>query len=103
MINKETFLKVLMERIEKLPKGHYLDIRSYKRNRSIFVIRKGQDNFFVIENGFYQDKFHVKFDEIRRLFRKLLKKEFPLSHKIRVYTMGKYNPIEAKKIKRKEL
>jgi len=40
---------------------------------------------------------------LKKIFKKLLKIEFPRSHKIRVYSMGEYKEEKAKKIKRKKL
>ena len=103
MIDKEVFLKFILKKVEKLPVGHYLDIRTYKRNRSVLLIKEGEDFFKIIENGFYQNEFKSSFKELKKVFKKLLKTEFPRSHKIRVYNMGEYKEAEAKKIKRKKL
>lgn len=103
MIDKNVFIKVLIERAEKLPVGHYLDIRSYKRNRTVLVVREEHDSFLVIEDGFLKEEFRVSLAKLRKLFKVILKKEFPRSHKIRLYTMGKYNEKEAKTIKRKKI
>jgi CRISPR/Cas system-associated endoribonuclease Cas2 len=103
MVDKDVFLKVIVKKAEALPLGHYLDIRTYKRNRSVLLIREEEDLFRVIENGFYQNEFKVTFKELRKLFKKLLKIEFPRSHKIRIYNMGEYDEKKAKQIKMKKL
>lgn len=103
MIDKNTFIKVLIERAKKLPVGHYLDIRSYKRNRTVFVVKKDHDSFLVIEDGFFKEEFRVNLAKLKKLFKVILRKEFPRSHKVRLYTMGKYNEKEAKAIKRKKI
>jgi len=103
MIDKEVFLRFIIQKAEKLPVGHYLDIRTYKRNRSVLLIKEDEDFFRIIENGFYQNEFKSSFKELKKIFKKLLKIEFPRSHKIRVYSMGEYKEEEVKKIKRKKL
>ncbi|ADY73124.1 hypothetical protein Dester_0470 [Desulfurobacterium thermolithotrophum DSM 11699] len=103
MIDKSVFIKTLMERAKKLPIGHYLDIRTYKRNRSVLLIREEEDLYRIIENGFYQGEFKSTFKELKRLFKKILKREFPRSHKIRLYTMGVFSEEEVHKIKRKKI
>ncbi len=103
MIDKDVFIKTLLEKARKLPVGHYLDVRSYKRNRTVFLIREAEDRYHVIENGFFRDEFQVAFAEIRQLFKKILKREFPRSHKIRLYAMGLYDTNKAGKIKRKKI
>lgn len=90
MVDKEVFLEILLKKVKKLPLGHYLDIRTYKRNRSILVIKEKEGLFKVIERGFRQEEFQVSFEELKKLFKKLLKIEFPRSHKIRIYNKGKY-------------
>ncbi|SMP03706.1 hypothetical protein SAMN06265339_0138 [Desulfurobacterium pacificum] len=103
MIDKSVFLKTLMERAKKLPIGHYLDIRTYKRNRSVLLIREGEDSYRIVENGFYQYEFKSTYKELKRLFKKILKREFPRSHKIRLYNMGEFSEEKAHKIKRKKI
>ncbi|GAW92548.1 hypothetical protein [Calderihabitans maritimus] len=103
MIDKDIFIKVLIERVKKLPVGHYLDIRSYKRNRTVLVVKEDHDSFLVIEDGFFKEEFHVNLAKLKKLFKVILKKEFPRSHKIRLYTMGKYNEKDIKAIKRKKI
>ena len=103
MINKEVFIKTLLGKADKLHIGHYLDIRSYKRNRSVMLIRESEDLYRIIENGNNHDEFKSTFKELKRLFKKILKVEFPRSNKIRLYAMGFFSEEEAQKIKRKKL
>ena len=103
MIDKSTFIKTLLEKAKKLPVGHYLDIRTYKRNRSVLFIRTAEDNYHLIENGYEQLEFDVDYRGIRQVFKKILKREFPRSNKIRVYTMGVYVEGEAQNVGWKKL
>jgi len=100
MIAKDNFIAIFMKRLEKLEVGNYFDIRSYKRNRSIFVIRLWEDSFHIIENGFEKNKFQVNKEAMKKLWKTLLKREFPRSNKIRLYDMGPYNPDELEKRKK---
>ena len=93
MIDKDTFIPVILKKAKSLPIGNCLDIRTYKRNRSVLLIREGEDSYRIIENGFYKNEFRASFKELRKIFKKLLKLEFPRSHKIRVYKMGRYTPL----------
>ena len=90
MIDKDIFIQVLLKKAKVLPVGHYLDIRPYKRNRSVLLIKETEDSFKIIENGFYKNEFKTDFKGLKKIFKKILKLEFPRSHKIRVYNMGKY-------------
>ena len=101
MIAKTAIISEILTRLKKLPQGHYLDVRTYKRDRGIFIIRRSDDMFEVIEDGFYQDEFRVPFARMRNVLKTLLKKEFPRSRKIRLYAMGEYCPQKAASIGRK--
>ncbi|RQD65399.1 MAG: hypothetical protein D5R98_03580 [Desulfonatronovibrio sp. MSAO_Bac4] len=104
MIAKSNIIPAVLERLQSLPVGHYLDVRTYKRNRYVFFVKKNEDSFLIIENGFFQDRFEdVPFKKIKKLFKTLLKKEFPRSTKIRVYNMGEFDEQTADNVERKIL
>ncbi|OIQ49266.1 hypothetical protein BerOc1_01191 [Pseudodesulfovibrio hydrargyri] len=88
MLDKATALPALLRKLEKLPQGHALDLRTYKRNRSVLIRRTGTDAFAVTEDGFHQEDFSVPLSGLKKLLRTLLKREFPRSTKIRVYDLG---------------
>ena len=102
MIEKEKAIETVCERIEKLPLGHYLDIRSYKRNRSV-IIAKMEKELLVIEDGYVKTRFLIKPEKLKKVLKTLLKREFPRSRKIRLYVMGRFSEEEALNIKRKIL
>jgi len=90
MISKTQIIETVTERLKKLPAGHYLDLRTYKRNRSVIIAKLPGDDLLVIEDGFFKDRFQVNSDKLKKLLMTLLKKEFPRSHKIRLYVMSKF-------------
>lgn len=87
MIDKATAIETVMERLKKLPQGHALDMRTYKRNRSVLIRRVEDDLFEVIQNGYEQNRFESTRKKMKKLLKTLLKKEFPRSTKIRLYTL----------------
>lgn len=101
MIDKTRIIDTVRQRLEKLPSGHYLDIRTYKRNRSVIIVKLADDDLLVIENGYSQDQFHLKPEKLEKALKTLLDKEFPRSHKVRLYTMGDFLEKEALDIRRK--
>lgn len=104
MISKTNIIPAIMERLESLPVGHYLDVRTYKRNRFVLFVKKSQDTYLVIENGYFNEQFdNVPAKKLKKLFKTLLKKEFPRSTKVRVYNMGEYSQEEAQNLERKIL
>lgn len=103
MINKDKIIEIVIEKLRKLPVEHYLDLRTYKRNRSLLIIKKSEYDFLIIEDGYFQGKHYLKSDKLKKTLKTLLKKEFPRSHKIRLYVMGEFNEEKAKNIDRKIL
>ncbi len=91
MNDKNTIIPTVMERLAKLQKGQCLDMRTFKRNRSVAIICTGSDNFNVIERGFHQESWeNLTAEKIKRLLKTLLKREFPRSNKIRLYTLDSF-------------
>lgn len=92
MIDKATAIQTVMRKLKKLPLGHAIDLRTYKRNRSVVIARVADDEYDVVENGFFEERFLVPLSKMKKLLKALLKKEFPRSTKIRLYDLG---PAEA--------
>ena len=103
MLDKSSVIRVVLERLKKLPVGHYLDLRTYKRDRSVLIVKRGDEDILVVEDGFYKDSFTVNITKLKGLLKSLLKKEFPRSNKVRLYTMGEYSPDGAARIRRKKI
>lgn len=101
MIDKATALQTVLRRAKKIPVGHAIDLRTYKRNRSVVIKRIGDDEYDVVEKGFHEDRFQVSHGKMKKLLKTLLKKEFPRSTKIRLYDLGEADAdlhIQRKKI-----
>ena len=90
MIDKTAMIEVVMDKLKKLPSGHYLDLRTYKRNRSVLIVKETDDNLLIIENGYFQDRFYIQTSKIKKTLKVLLRKEFPRSSKVRIYSMGTF-------------
>lgn len=103
MIDKEKIIDTVLKKLKKLPKGHYLDLRTYKRNRSVIIVKLDSDDLLVIENGYDFERFQVKTEALKKRLKTLLRKEFPRSRKIRLYVMGRFSEDESLNTKRKIL
>ena len=101
MIDKTTIIEVILDRLKKLPNGHYLDVRTYKRNRSVLIVKNNEDDILIIEDGYFQDRFHIHINKIKKTLKVLLRREFPRSHKIRIYNMGVFEGEAPGRLKRK--
>ncbi len=95
MIDKTKIIDTVCERLKKLPLGHYIDLKTYKRNRTVIIVKVDEKKLLVIEDGYFKDRFLIKSDRLKKLLKILLKKEFPRSKKIRLYVMGKFVDEEA--------
>ena len=95
MIDKTKIIDTVCERLKKLPLGHYIDLKTYKRNRTVLIVKVDEKKLLVIEDGYFKDRFLIKSDKLKKLLKILLKKEFPRSKKIRLYVMGKFVDEEA--------
>ncbi|QJB55386.1 hypothetical protein [Pseudodesulfovibrio sp. zrk46] len=101
MIDKATAIPAIMNKLKKLPVGHAIDLRTYKRNRSVVIARVADDEFDVVEKGFHEERFLVPLSRMKKLLKSLLKKEFPRSTKMRLYDLGESDAdvhIQRKKI-----
>jgi hypothetical protein len=103
MIAKETFIDSLLKKLKGMPVGHYYDVRSYKRDRGFYIIKSEEDEYCILERGFFEEEYVANFDELTNIFKKLLKREFPRSHKLRIYNMGEASECIFKKPKRKKI
>ncbi len=88
MLEVTALIPAVLAKLDKLPKGHAIDLRTYKRNRSVIIRKEDEESFYFVENGFYQDQFTVPKDKVKKTLKKMLKKEFPRSRKVRVYDLG---------------
>lgn len=103
MIDKTRIVDLVCERLKTVPISHCLDLRTYKRNRSVMITKLAEDDLLVVENGFFKERFRVKPEKLRKLLKTLMKKEFPRSRKIRLYILDKFLEGEALNTKRKIL
>ena len=103
MIGKTKIIDAVCERLEKLPLGHYIDLKTYKRNRTVIIVKIDEKALLVIEDGYFKNRFLITYDKLKKLLKTLLKKEFPRSKKIRLYVMGKFVDKEALSTQRKIL
>jgi hypothetical protein len=101
MIDKTRIVDTVCERLKTLPVWHCLDLRTYKRNRSVIIAKLAEDDLLVIENGFFKERFRVKPEKLRKVLKTLIKKEFPRSRKIRLYVLDKLSEDEALNPERK--
>jgi len=93
MIDIASAIPTILTKLKKIPIDHYLDLQTFKKDRSITIIRQTEGEFQIIERGFHDDIFSVKASKLKKTIKTLLKREFPRSNKIRLYS-GTSNSIK---------
>ncbi len=84
MIDKAAALGTVLTRTKTLAMGHGIELCTFKKDRSVLIIRTGPDNFSVSQNGFEQAYYTESAKGLRSLIKRLLKREFPRSNKVRL-------------------
>jgi hypothetical protein len=103
MIDKSVIEQTLLAKLDGLPVGHCLEIRTYKRNRSVLFIKVSDGVFRIREQGYVSETFEIQRGKLKKTLRTLLKREFPRSRKVRVYDLGVYEPAVHESMDRKKL
>ena len=83
MIDHADFLPLVLARLASCAPGCGVVVKTYKGDRSVSVLRLGEDDFLVRERGFVQAEYHhVDMQSLKKLLRTLDKREFPRSNKL---------------------
>ncbi|OEU70203.1 MAG: hypothetical protein BA863_13305 [Desulfovibrio sp. S3730MH75] len=91
MIDKATALESVLRKLKKLPVGHCIDLRTYKRNRSLLILHHIDEEFTIFEDGYEVLEHKTTLKTVRKLLKNLFKREFPRSNKIRMYDLGEFD------------
>lgn len=73
-----------LTRLKKLMPGSGLELLTYKRDRSVRIVKNNDNTFIVTESGFQENTFSCDIKGMKKLLKTLLKREFPRSNKVRV-------------------
>lgn len=99
LVNIDSVIRNLLQKLEKLNPPQGIELLSYKRNRSIAVLLLGDNRFLVRERGYREDEQTLGKADLQRHLKVLIKYEFPRSRKIRLYQID--NPQELEKARKK--
>ena len=86
MLDRATAVQDVMRRLQKMESGDFLELLTWKKDRSLLLVKQNENEVLVYERGFVEEEFRVKFSKLKKLLKTLLKREFPRSHKIRART-----------------
>ena len=85
LVNIDSVLRNLLQKIKKLVPPQGIELLSYKRNRSIAVLLLEDDTFLVRERGYREEEHVIDKSELQKHLKSLIKYEFPRSRKVRMY------------------
>ncbi len=80
-IDKGRIVQEIVARLSKLKDGEGLLLQPYKKDRSVYVIRRGSC-CRVLERGFVRKECVLEMNKVRKLLKTVCKREFPRSNKI---------------------
>jgi hypothetical protein len=89
MIDKTKIIDAVCERLEKLPLGHYIDLKTYKRNRTVIIVKVDEKKLLVIEDGYFKDRFLIKHDKLKKNSQNPFKDGIPQKQKNQALCYGK--------------
>lgn len=99
LVNIDSLLRQVLQKLEKLQPPQGLELLSYKRNRSIGLLLQDPDTVLVLERGYREEERIVGRTELAKQLKSLIKYEFPRSRKVRLYQID--HPSELEKNRKK--
>jgi len=84
LVNIDTVLRTLPQRLDKLSPPQGIELLSYKRNRVIGILLLENNKVLVRESGYRSSEQVVNRDDLLKLLKSLIKYEFPRSRKLRI-------------------
>ena len=99
LVNIDSVLRTLLQRLAKLQPPQGVELLSYKRNRAIAVLLQEGGRFLVRERGYREEERVVNGGELQKHLKALIKYQFPRSRKVRMYQVD--GPAELEKERKK--
>ena len=94
LINIDSVLLSLLQKLGKLKPPQGIELLSYKRNRSIAVLLLDNGKILVRERGYRNEEHVVNKAELQKHLKSLVKYEFPRSRKLRMYQIDAPEDLE---------
>ena len=76
-----------------------IELSSYKRNRSIAIAVLTDNHVMIWEKGYMEAEMIVDINELPKLLKTMIKREFPRSRKVRIHKFS--DPIELDRTRKK--
>lgn len=94
LINIESALQEALRIITVCPAGSGIELMSYKRNRSVALIRSSDKSVILKENGYIDRTTDLEISALKKKLKAAISREFPRSRKIRFHRFSSANELE---------
>lgn len=94
LINIDNVLHEVKRNLKNCAIQGGLELMSYKRNRTVAIIKEEGGKFIVVENGYEKAEQGVVEDELLKKLKPIIKREFPRSRKIRIFKFSSSQELE---------
>jgi hypothetical protein len=94
LVNIDSVLSLVLQKLEKLKPPRGIELLSYKRNRSIAVLLRDDHCYSVRERGYREEEQVLDKAGLAKHLRTLIKYEFPRSRKVRLYQLENYEELD---------
>ena len=99
LVNIDSVIRTLLQKLHKLNPPQGIELLSYKRNRSIAVLRREDNTYQVRERGYREEDRVIGRTELQKHLKSVIKYEFPRSRKVRMYQIE--SPLDLEKPRKK--
>jgi hypothetical protein len=84
MIDIKSLVPVVCQKVEKLGAGGVIELKTYKRDRGVDIIKISDETLRIIESGFEKRQFSIPVSRLKKTLKSIVKREFPRSNKVRI-------------------
>lgn len=84
LVSIDSLLRQVLQMVKKIEPPAGLEMLTYKRNRGIAVTVMKNEEYRVREYGYEEQELVVHDDELARILKPMIKREFPRSRKVRI-------------------
>ncbi len=85
LVNIDSAINDVIRHLEKCGAGEGVEVMSYKRNRTVSIVQLTGTMTKIIERGYENNEQEIEKENLIRHLKKLFKREFPRSRKVRLF------------------
>ena len=85
LINIASIITTTRRELKKVEPPGGIELLSYKRNRTIAIIKKDEATVEIRERGYLEQNMEIPLEKVSKELKILIKREFPRSRKVRLF------------------